>query len=428
MIAAVLSDLVDEQRLLHPGATWVAVHFTHAFCAPCKRLKPTLPAFWDALAPRVVVATLDVAGRFNAAALATIGVTAVPSLQLFDAATKTLHSTVVFSAMRHLEQAFAGLLSAGPPTQLHLTISEPLQTLPVRPIAAADGWLLGDSDTASASESDDAVDALALLSRCFRLDLASLALETFENCAVPTGVDLASVCDVRIVSVNAALHAVLFSSERWHVVRFSVRARRWKELRTNADFVPNLRVCGASVCASSDGSFVVVGGLRVPSREAVADCFECAVTKRDAVWRRVSTSRSPPARGHASLVAVPGGDLLLCGGDGGEPDLVEFGDAHRLDSRRNWQSATPTASCKPRMKQSAVLAGELLLLVGGESDFRPLLGADSLAALNVSANCWPELAFGAKDVPNLAVAVGVGVDGGVLVVDDENRLRRVKMR
>jgi thiol-disulfide isomerase/thioredoxin len=425
MIVAVLSDLVDEQRLLHPGATWVAVHFTHAFCAPCKRLKPTLPAFWEALAPRVVVATLDVAGRFNAAALATIGVTAVPSLQLFDAAKKTLHCTVVFSAMRHLEQAFADLLSLVPPMELHLTISEPLMTLPIRPIAAADGWLLGDSDAASASESDEVVDAVALLSRFFRLD-ASLALETFENCAVPTKIDFASVCDVRIVSVNAKLHAVLFSSERWHVVRFSVRSRRWKLLQTNADFVPNLRVCGASVCASGDGSFVVVGGLQVPLREAVADCFECAVTKRDAVWRRVSTSRSPPARGHASLVAVPGGDLLLCGGDGGEPDLVEFGDAHRLDSRRDWHIATPTASCKPRMKHSAVLAGELLLLVGGESDFKPLLGADSLAALNVITNCWQELVFGANDVPNLAVAVGASDDGGVLVVDDENRLRRIK--
>jgi hypothetical protein len=404
------------------------VYFTHEACLPCRRLSAPLAQYFAAIASRVAVAQLDVTGC-KAATLSLVGVSHLPCAQFYGANAELIE-TFVFSDLARLQ------------AQVDLMLNNATQ-VKEEPISVSLEWLMdvnaalkhvhsavaiktdtlllfGDEKEDEDDESDakENVDVHCLLSRFVRVELGSQAVETIE-CSLEQAVPI-DARDVSFVAIDRRLHAIVVARSGWHVLRWRRKARQWLTLTS----------AGMSECASVGVSFCGVNSMLY----AFGGLFESGVAS-DALWR-AKVSRStvswhavprqtmwPLARGHATLTAVADAEhagLLLCGGDGGEPTFVEFGDGWlwQLDSSA-WVDLSPTRVHAARMKHSAAVDARGAWLVGGESDFEPLEGAAAGAMFDLKRRLWRNVAFRSADESTVLTRARVCAsgDGRVLVVD-----------
>jgi hypothetical protein len=356
------------------------VYFTHEACWPCRRLSAPLAHYFAAIASRVAVAQLDVT-LCKAATLSLVGVSHLPCAQFYGA-DGALLETFVFSELAKLQSKVDALLLSNVPSikiePVTLSLEEStIDAARLKRIHSAlaiktDTLLLfGDEKTDADDDDDDdseneKFDVRSLLSRFVRVELGARTVETIDCTADALPTDTG---DVNFVSIGGRLHAIVVAPTGWHVLRWRRASREWRALVGVG--LSDAASAGVSFCAHN-GELFAFGGL-FESGVASDALWRADVTRSTVSWRAVPRQALwPLARGHATLtaaalVAGDAGGLLLCGGDGGEPTFVEFGDAWLWQRDASaWVDLSPTRAHAARMKHSAAVDArrECVWLVG----------------------------------------------------------------
>lgn len=414
----------------------VLVYFTHAACLPCRRLSAPLTQFFTTLTAegRVAVTQLDVT-NCKAATLALVGVSHLPCA-LFFSRSGALLDTLTFSDIAKLQLKLNSLLNTmtdqGQQSPVHIALKMMLERTETEPtikrvhsiVALSTNTLAifgDDQDDQDDNDDDDderEFDVKTTLARFVRVDLETKSTQTIE-CSGDINELLVDAIDVSFVLVLERLHAVVVARSGWHVLRWRRKFRRWSALLSKSSDTRRASA-GVSFCGCGNDLYAF-GGL-FESGEASSELWRAALTRDTVSWHVVPQQTTwPLARGFATLSLASATGLLLCGGDGGEPNFVEFGDAWlwQLDAG-SWCNLSPMHTHAPRMKHSAAIdsRGNAAWLIGGESDFEPLEGDAACAMFDLSRRAWRSVALdNAAEAAVMGARVSATGDGRVWVVD-----------
>lgn len=409
------------------------VYFTHAACLPCRRLSAPLTQFFATLTAegRVAVTQLDVT-NCKATTLSLVGVSHLPCA-LFFSRSGALLDSLTFSDIAKLQSKLNSLLNTmedqEQQSDVHISLKMMLETAEptirrVHSVVALNTDTLAIFGDAQDDQDDDIddderkLDVKTALARFVRVDLDTKTTQTIE-CGGEIDEYVVDAMDVNFVVVLERLHAVVVARSGWHVLRWRRKSRRWSALLPKSGDTRRASV-GVSFCGCSNELYAF-GGL-FESGEASNELWRAELTRGTVSWHVVPQQTAwPLARGFATLSLASATGLLLCGGDGGEPNFVEFGDAWlwQLDAG-SWCNLSPMHTHAPRMKHSAAIdtRGNAAWLIGGESDFEPLEGEAACAMFDLSRRAWRSVALdSAAEAAVTGSRVCATDDGRVWLVD-----------